>query len=287
MHPLLHIALRAAREAADLLAQRVERLDRIAIVDSKPDSFLTSVDRDSDRTLIYHIRKAYPNHAIHSRVSGLQQGETAQPVWLLDPLLGNVNFASGYARFGVSVAVQGSRGLEHGVVIQPLQQDEFIASRGSGAQRNSRRIRVSATPLAGSLLGLEAGGSDPQPLLDWQAALLQAGAIPRIGGSSPLDVIDTACGRLQGGWCGQVNAVSMAAARLILQEAGGLSGTAGGDPRLHDRAEYLFSTARLFKQLIQLHRGVRKQRGDAGGNKGRQRGGESAAATDSNGKISG
>lgn len=252
MHPLLNIALRAARDAAEALAHKTERLDRINIIEAAQDSFLTSADRDSDKTLIYHIQKAYPDHSIQSRVSGLHEGKPDEPVWLIDPLIGNFNFAKGYARFGVAIAIRKKDSIEHGLVINPMQHDEFSASRGKGAQLNGRRIRVGSEDLTGSLIGIESPGDDSQSFLELQSTLVKAGAIPRISGCSALDIVDTASNRLQGGWCSNRGEVSMAAANLILQEAGGLLGTESGNPKLDSGSEQLFGTAKIFKQLVKM-----------------------------------
>ncbi len=252
MHPLLNIALRAARDAAEALAHKAERLDRITIIDSSPESFLTSADQESDKTLIYHIQKAFPKHSIHSRVSGIHEADADTPTWLIDPLVGNLNFAKGYSRFGVAIAIRNKDSIEHGLVINPMQHDEFTASRGAGAQLNSRRIRVGADELEGSLIGLDSASSNEQSFIELQSTLLKAGAIPRIGGCSALDVVDTACGRLQGGWCCKTDEVSIAAANLVLLEAGGLLGTESGNPKLDSGAEQLFGTAKIFKQLVKM-----------------------------------
>ncbi|MCG8415787.1 MAG: hypothetical protein MI746_16350 [Pseudomonadales bacterium] len=252
MHPMLNIALRAARDAAEALAHKTERLDRVAVIDSSPESFLTSADQESDKTLIYHIQKAFPKHSIHSRVSGVHEGDADEPIWLIDPLVGSLNFAKGYARFGVAIAIRNKGNIEHGLVINPMQHDEFSASRGAGAQLNSRRIRVGSEELESSLIGLDSTNSGDQNFIELQSTLLKAGAIPRIGGCSTLDVVDTACDRLQGGWCRRTDDVSIAAANLVLLEAGGLLGTESGNPKLDSGEEQLFGTAKIFKQLVKI-----------------------------------
>ena len=48
MHPMINIALKAARDAAEAIAHSSDRLDRIKVINDDPDSFLTSMDLDSD-----------------------------------------------------------------------------------------------------------------------------------------------------------------------------------------------------------------------------------------------
>ena len=138
MHPLLNIALRAARDASESLAHKAARLDRIKVLDSDPASFTTSADVDSDETLRYHILKAYPSHSIQSRVSGDHQGDEGEPVWMIDPLVGSLNYSCGYSRFGVSIAVSKDGNVEHAVIVCPMQNDEFTASMARMAAIISR-----------------------------------------------------------------------------------------------------------------------------------------------------
>lgn len=253
MHPIINIAFRAAKDAADALALMTDRLDRIKILNSDDANFQTSADQDSDKTLLYHIQKSYPDHSIISRLSGTHEGKTGEPTWLIDPLLGNRNFAYGYPRFGVSVAVRTKEVIDHAVVLAPMSGDEFMASRGRGAQLNSRRIRVrQKTDLKASLLGLDNPGIDSQLFVDMQKALLRAHARPRISGCGPLDLLDAACGRIQGGWFGRQHETSVAAASLVLQEAGGFLGAENGNPKLDSGSEIIFGEPELFKQLVKM-----------------------------------
>ena len=95
MHALLNIALGAARDAAEALAHSSDRLDRVKLLNDSPEEFLTSMDLEADKTILYHLEKAHPTHCINSRVSGVKQGTDSDVVWLVDPLLGNRNFIVG------------------------------------------------------------------------------------------------------------------------------------------------------------------------------------------------
>ncbi len=159
MHPLLNIALQAAIDAAEAIAHSSDRLDRIKIINDDPDNFLTSMDLEAEKTIIYHLEKAHPEHSFHSRASGLREGTNKNTVWLIDPLIGNRNFATGYTQFGVSLACQIEGVVQHAIIVCPLLREEFIATRGAGARLNSHRIRVgNRNEIKGSLLGLNPDG---------------------------------------------------------------------------------------------------------------------------------
>ena len=257
MHPLLNIALQAARDAAEAIAHSSDRLDRIKIINDEPAHFLTSMDLEAEKTIFYHLEKAHPEHSFHSRASGLKQGENKDTVWFIDPLLGNRNFATGYTQFGVSLACQIDGVVQHAILVCPLLREEFIATRGKGARLNSHRIRVgNRTEISGSLIGLNPDGMPQDLALGLQTEIMAAGASPRISGCTALDMVQIAADRMQGGCSANENMLSLAGAKLILQEAGGLLASESGNPNLTDAKELLYGNPKIYKQLSMLHKGL-------------------------------
>ncbi len=57
-------------------------------------------------------------------------GEGADYLWVIDPLDGTTNFIHGVPHFAVSIACKYKGRLEHAVVLDPVRQEEFTASRG-------------------------------------------------------------------------------------------------------------------------------------------------------------
>ncbi len=255
MHPMLNIALRAARDAAEAIAHSSDRLDRVKIVDDSDDGFLTSMDSDSDKTILYHLEKAHPTHSIKSRVSGFKQGTERDVVWLVDPLIGNRNFAGGYTQFGVSIACQIDGIVKHAVIVCPLVNEEFTASRGAGSHLNTRRLRVGDnTEISGCLVGINGDRLDQEDFLSFQREIIESGASLRISGCAALDIVQTAANRLQAGWAANEHETSLAAASLILREAGGLIGSEQGNPDITSSKELLYGNPRIFRQMVVLRK---------------------------------
>lgn len=271
MHPAVNIALRAARGAARILDDAGRRLDRIKIVADEPGRLVTSADEAADGCILKLLQEYHPSHAFRSRVSGSWRPATGpaadhasrpkapgprgngrgDALWLIDPLAGGANFLAGHAPFCVAIALRLGGVTEHAVLLCPATGDEFRASRGSGAQLNSRRIRAERrTPLERGLLGLSPEGLDPSRFQTVEAALRQDGLLTRHSGCPPADMAHAAAGRLAGGWCAAFCETSRAAAELILLEAGGLAGTENGDPRLAAGAEILFGGPKTFRRLL-------------------------------------
>ncbi len=81
-------------------------------------------------------------------------------------------------------------------------------------------------------------------------------ASPRISGCTALDMIQVAADRLQGGISANENKLTLAAAKLILQEAGGLIGSESGNPDLTEAKELFFGNPKLFKEMSKLRKNI-------------------------------
>ncbi len=259
MHALVNIALRAANDAGEALAHSSERLDKVSVLDSNPDNFVTSLDENANRTILYHLDKAFPTHSIQSRVSGLKQGTDKSTTWLVDPLIGGQNLARGYPAYGVSIACEINGVLSHSVIVCPALREEITASRGKGAQINSRRIRVNAEPKLGSaLFAVNASASSLELQLGMERNLINQGGSIRNCGVAALDLVGTAIGRLDGGWTDQKPSIGLAAALLILQEAGGLVANEAGNPNTSSANELIYGGPSVFKQLLKIRSSLAK-----------------------------
>ena len=153
MHPMLNIAVRAARNAGDVIVRHLNRLDQVTVSSKARNDYVSEVDRQAETEIIAVLRKAYPAHSVLAEESGLHSGDEDFQ-WVIDPLDGTTNFLHGFPQFAVSLALRHKGRLEQGVVYDPLRQELFTASRGRGAYLDNRRIRVSnQTSLSGALLG--------------------------------------------------------------------------------------------------------------------------------------
>ena len=152
MHPILNIAIRAARAAGDSIVRQMDRVGDISIESKGKNDFVTEVDKNAEEIIIYTIKNAYPEHAFLGEETG-QRGES-DFLWIIDPLDGTTNFLHNFPHFAVSIALQHKGVLEQAVVYDPLKQELFTASKGKGALLNNRKIRVSnKKTLDGALLG--------------------------------------------------------------------------------------------------------------------------------------
>ena len=233
MHPMLNIAIRAARTAGDSIVREMDRTRDISIETKGKNDFVTEVDKNAEGIIISVIKNAYPEHAFLAEESG-QEGENDY-LWIIDPLDGTTNFLHGFPHFSVSIALQNKGVLEQAVIYDPLKQELFTASKGKGAQLNNRKIRVSIKKtLDGALLGTGFpynNESVMQQFIESYKNLFPNVAGIRRAGVASLDLAYVACGRLDGFWEFNLRPWDIAAGALIIQEAGGINAelTGGAD----------------------------------------------------------
>ena len=257
MHPMLNIAIRAARLAGDLIVRHLDRAQDLKIAAKGYNDFVSEVDRLAESAIIETIHKAYPGHAILAEESGAQGDDEYQ--WVIDPLDGTTNFLHGYPQFAVSIAQQHKGRLEQAVVYDPMRQELFTASRGRGAQLNNRRIRVSTRPgLEAALLGTGFPIRNIQNIETYLAgfrALLPRTAGIRRAGAASLDLAYVACGRLDGFWELGLQPWDIAAGALLVQEAGGLLSDPDGSETYMRSGNIAAGNPKVFKEMLQvLHR---------------------------------
>ncbi len=259
MHPVVTIALRAARSAAETMTHAIDRPDRVRVLDSTPGAMVTSLDHETEKNLVFHLQKAYPDHSIVSTLGTQITGKDKHNTWLINPLQGTDNFVHGYYHCCVSVALKTDDRVMHAVMINPAQNEEFTASRGSGAQLNKSRLRVSRKDsLQNAFVALAAAdGSDTENrvLLGLQERLHGVAGQARISGCPALDIAYVASGKVDAGWISGLDRDAMAAALLILQESGALFSDENANPGLQGN-ELLCGSARTFKQLLQMRQSL-------------------------------
>lgn len=181
--------------------------------------FVTAIDLRAERRLRPALAKLLPEAGFLGEES--TPGDLERPwVWVVDPIDGTSNFANGLPHFAVSVAL-----LHHG---QPLlaivhcapENALYVARHGGGAWRDGRRLRTPPGVLDdGAMLGCQ--WFRGQQELGFLARLQSRGGRIRTFGSTVTQLADVASGRLDGNVQEQGRLWDIAAAGLVVLEAGG------------------------------------------------------------------
>lgn len=258
MQPMLTIALKAARKAGELIARATDKLDTLVVEEKNANDFVSEVDRAAEREIIYHLKKAYPDHAFLGEESGETGDANSEYRWIIDPLDGTTNFVRGIPHFAVSIGCEYRGQIEHAVVLDPIRGEEFTASRGRGAQLNGRRIRVSARKsLDGALIGT--GILHKSRCEEYLPAYMQSlhqvaekTAGIRRAGSAALDLAYVAAGRLDAYWELKLKPWDIAAGSLLVREAGGLVSDFNGGNDYMQNGNVVCGNPKCLKAVLQI-----------------------------------
>ena len=254
MHPILTIAVRAARRAGSIINRAALDSGGLRVTSKRAKDFVTQVDHAAEEAIIDIVRKSYPEHGFVAEESGIANAD-AEHVWIIDPLDGTTNFIHGFPQYCVSIGIKSRGALAHAVIYDPGRNELFTASKGRGAFLNDRRIRVSAlTRFGDALVGtgfpfkevtrLELYTRQLQTMMRTCAGVRRAGA-------AALDLAYVACGRLDAFWELGLSPWDMAAGALLIVEAGGLVGDLNGDNGYLESGDIAAATPKLFSPLLE------------------------------------
>jgi myo-inositol-1(or 4)-monophosphatase len=252
MHPMLNIAIRAARSAGNIIIRSLQHVEHLEVTRKGRNDFVTDVDRLAEQEIISVIHKSYPDHAILAEESG-EQGHN-ETIWIIDPLDGTANFLHGFPHYCVSIGVMVRGRIEHGVIYDPLREELFTASRGAGAQLNDRRLRVTKQKtLAGSLIAtgfpFKYHEHFPAYLATFNAVFPEVSDLRR-GGSAALDLAYVAAGRVDAYWELGLQKWDLAAGILLIEEAGGVvSDFTGGENHI-EHGNLVAGNFNIHQQLL-------------------------------------
>ena len=258
MHPMLNTAVKAARDAAEIIQFGARNLDRLTVDSKGPGDFVTEIDRKAEETIVDTLLGAYPNHGIIAEEgSGATRGNPGSDhIWIIDPLDGTTNFLHGLPTYCVSIALQVEGRLTQGVIYDPNRNDLFTTSKGAGAFMNNRRMRVSKTlKLRDALIGTGFPFRDGAQFDDYMVQLrnlMPKTAGIRRPGSAALDLAYVAAGFYDGFWEMKLNAWDMAAGALLIQEAGGLVTGIDGEDSYLDSGAIVAGTPKIFAELLKI-----------------------------------
>ncbi len=188
-------------------------------------SVVTEADFASERCIFDRLRARFPEHGRLGEESGFERGST-DFVWVVDPLDGTSNFVAGLPWFGVMIALLDRGRPVLGALYLPLSNTLYLAEAGRGTFRDGAPVRVTSEPDLARLLiafGLDASGDEARTAREAELLVRVVHRARNIRATNSLvDFCYTADGRL-GGTINQACRIwDIAAAWLVLREAGAL-----------------------------------------------------------------
>jgi myo-inositol-1(or 4)-monophosphatase len=257
LHPMLNVAVKAARAAGAIINRAALDVESVRISQKQVNDFVTEVDHASEKVVIETLLTAYPSHAIWAEESGKEHGNQGSDfVWIIDPLDGTTNFIHGFPVYCVSIALAVKGKVEQAVIYDPSRNDLFTATKGRGAYMNERRIRVSKRNEMHQCL-ISTGfpfrpGDNFNNYLRMMADVMKRTAGLRRPGAAALDLAYVAAGFTDAFFETGLSPWDVAAGSLLVTEAGGLIGNFTGEADFLEQKECLAGNPKIYAQMVSI-----------------------------------
>ena len=186
---------------------------------------VTNIDIETEKYLISEILQSFPDHSIISEESETIRTSSAFS-WIIDPIDGTTNFAHQLPLWTISIAFYQNKKPIAGWVYAPEMNQFFFGLHSYGSWLNNAPIHTSSqSVLIKSLLATGFPYDIRQTKhtnMDLFTHFSKTTQAVRRFGSASLDICLVGCGMLEGYWEQMLRLWDFAAARIIVEEAGGM-----------------------------------------------------------------
>ncbi|HXL39318.1 MAG TPA: inositol monophosphatase family protein [Myxococcales bacterium] len=219
---------------------------------------VTDADKAAEEAVLRILRDRAPGTRILAEESGaLGEGDIR---FIVDPLDGTTNYASGIPIFSCTVAAEENGTVVAGCTVDPLRGETFLAARGEGAQlrtqSGSQTLRVSnAADLLDAVVctGFPYGNRDQLPrMIAAFGKFTELTRGTRRLGSAAIDLAYVAAGRLDGFWEPFLKPWDLAAGVILVQEAGGVVTRFDGSEHQLAGGEIVAAAPALHPKMLQV-----------------------------------
>ena len=220
--PAAAIARAAALRAGEML---MERFGEVKTVSYKGrGNIVTDVDMAVEKEVLSLLRREYPDfNALGEESAGVPADRGY--VWIVDPLDGTRNYASGIPFFSTVVGLTLDGEVLVGVNYDPVRDEMFEAQRGRGAFLNGQRMAVSdKSAISDCIIGMDLSYNNEGAVngLDVIRSIWPGMQTSRIMGSAALGISYAAAGRTDLYFHHQLEPWDQVAGILLVEEAGGI-----------------------------------------------------------------
>lgn len=256
---VLRHSLAAGRQAAKLLKENFGDSSSYNVSVKHDRSLVTRVDVESQALILSYLTKQFPGVPFVAEEQDKQVNSAVSKdsyYFVVDPLDGTASFVIGIPFFCTSIALCKGHETLAGVIVDPNHGEEFTATKGKGAYLNAGRISVTKRRNLDELyLNVNHTKFDP-PRFDHinQNILKKIRRFHKLG-SLCLEVSYVACGRLDGTINNDLSMWDIAAAGLVLEEAGGrwtlLDGSKPAFP-VFDKLDIVATNGLVHDEILSL-----------------------------------
>lgn len=197
------------------------------------DELVTVADATCQKIIMDRIKETYPDHGFiceegpDGKYLSQPPRSSEQIWWAIDPIDGTNNYAHGMLNFCVMVGAIYEGIPVVGVIFEPATESMYTAATGTDAQLNASRINVSQDDIDKlSSVSIDSHFSDSQ-----QPAILELIRMTRFRnlGTTGMHLAYVAKGALVGAVVSRIKIWELAAASIIIENAGGILTDQNGD----------------------------------------------------------
>jgi len=215
------VAVKAAKETGNILLDNFEKVKEIK--QKGLNDYVTNVDIKCEKKIMSIIKQKYPNHSFLCEESGITKKDSEYE-WVIDPLDGTHNYMHSFPMFGISIALKKGEEYILGVIYIPLLNKMYVAEKGKGAFVNDKKINVSRNKkLINAFILFDSNVHRlPDIKLKFLRSLSRKVFSVRMIGCSVVNATQIAVGHVDGYVAFSPKEWDIAAAHLIIKEAGGI-----------------------------------------------------------------
>lgn len=244
-----------AREAGIFIRNEVTKFDISRAEVKGLNNFVSYVDKSAEQIIVNRLRDLIPDAGFNTE-EGTATSEGKRYLWVVDPLDGTTNFMHGCPPFAVSIGLKEYGDEVAGVVYEITADEMFVAWKNGGAWLNGKPIHISAaTKLAESLVATGFPYSDFSRLDNYLGLftwfLKNSHGVRRLG-SAATDIAYIACGRFEAFYEYGLHPWDIAAATIILREAGGKVSDFSGNEKDLNGSEVIAASEPVFLEILEI-----------------------------------
>jgi histidinol-phosphatase len=245
---LLSVALEAAKAAETEILKVYS--GEIAVEFKADQTPVTVADQRAEEVIRDTILKAFPDHGFLGEEYG-STNSAAEYVWVIDPIDGTKSFSRHLPLFGTEIAVLHGDQLILGVSHLPLLKQTSWAEKGQGAFTNGKQVHVSQKSLVSESF-ISYANLKYFMQKNYQDSLLKLitdSYVPR-GFSDSWVYHFLAKGSIEAIMEAKINLWDIAAAAVIVEEAGGKVTDLEGQPLTRETKTVLATNGLLHEQIL-------------------------------------
>jgi myo-inositol-1(or 4)-monophosphatase len=232
MERLVAVARRAALAGAKPLRELLGQLESVR-AKGGAGNLVTEADLAAEAAVLAVLHQETPGVPVLAEEGGRVAGEGPLE-WCVDPLDGTTNYAHGFPVFATSVGLLWKGRPLLGALELPALAQSFWAAAGEGAWRNDTRLQVSDCRQVEDALLATGFAYDRTRRLDNNYAefahFTHRSHGVRRAGAAAVDLAWVAAGSLDGYWERGLSPWDLAAAVVLVEEAGGVVSAYDGSP---------------------------------------------------------